>query len=221
MHVINLWGAPSSGKSTTAAGLFFLMKINKFKVELVTEYAKDLSWEFSHYQRVLGIDLKNKKEDLQDVEETLPALQREQTQIFAEQNHRLLRLHGEVDYAITDSPLPLAVFYMPKNYFKEFPSVVFEQFHKYENTNFFLHRKGEFENFGRIHTEKQSVFLSEKLREFLKTNQINFNEIDATPNTPNEIFERIFPKPLQMKIPNAEHVAGFEVVEKDTGNKSK
>ena len=90
MLVINLWGAPGSGKSTTAAGLFFLMKINKFKVELVTEYAKDLVWD--RRDSMFG----------------------NQLSIFSEQNWRLHRLrdHG-VDYVITDSPLFLPVFYKP------------------------------------------------------------------------------------------------------------
>ena len=68
MVVINLWGAPGSGKSTTAAGLFFLMKINKYKVELVTEYAKDLVW--NGHEAMFG----------------------NQISIFAEQNWRIHRL---------------------------------------------------------------------------------------------------------------------------------
>lgn len=45
MKVINLWGAPSSGKTTTLLGLGYLMKINKHKVEPAHEYAKDLVFE--------------------------------------------------------------------------------------------------------------------------------------------------------------------------------
>ena len=44
-YVINLVGGPGSGKSTTAAGLFFLMKIRGLRCELVTEYAKELSYD--------------------------------------------------------------------------------------------------------------------------------------------------------------------------------
>ncbi|TYO65512.1 hypothetical protein FXV83_16395 [Bradyrhizobium hipponense] len=43
--VINLIGGPGSGKSTTAAGLFFLMKLAGLKAELVVEYAKELSYD--------------------------------------------------------------------------------------------------------------------------------------------------------------------------------
>ena len=45
MIVINLWGAPSSGKSTGASYLFSELKLKGYNVELVTEFAKDLTWE--------------------------------------------------------------------------------------------------------------------------------------------------------------------------------
>ena len=47
MRVINLFGGPGAGKSTTAAGLFFFMKSDSSfdkSVELVTEFAKDLTY---------------------------------------------------------------------------------------------------------------------------------------------------------------------------------
>jgi ABC-type oligopeptide transport system ATPase subunit len=118
MLIINLWGAPGSGKSTTASGLFFLMKINKKKVELVTEFAKELVWE--------------KRENMFG----------DQVSIFSEQNRRLCRLEDHnIDFAITDSPLPLPVFYQPQNYLPSFEQMVFEQFHRYNNLNYFLKRK--------------------------------------------------------------------------------
>ena len=167
MQVINLWGSPSSGKSTTAAGLFFLMKINKMKVELVTEYAKDLIWD--NNKDVFG----------------------EQTKIFAEQNHRLERLKGKVDYAITDSPLPLTVFYEPDNYSTNFEKLVMEKFSSYNNINFFLNRISDFENFGRIHSENQSKAMSEKLKKFIKERDLDFIEMDATPNTPSNLLNDV------------------------------
>jgi ATP:corrinoid adenosyltransferase len=48
MKVINLWAGPGAGKSTTASGLFYLMKTADMQVELVTEYAKDMTWEGRH-----------------------------------------------------------------------------------------------------------------------------------------------------------------------------
>ena len=79
MKVINLFGEPSVGKSTTAAGLFFAMKTLGYKVELVNEYAKMCVWE----DRISTLD--------------------DQLYITAKQNHQLERLRSKVDYAITAS----------------------------------------------------------------------------------------------------------------------
>ena len=86
MKVINLFGGPGSGKSTTAAALFSNLKRLDFKCELVTEYAKDVEYE----------GRSNIFED--------------QLYITAKQNRRLKRLqdyHISLDYAITDCSLLL------------------------------------------------------------------------------------------------------------------
>ena len=41
----NIYGGPGSGKSTSAAGVFSLLKTHGVNAELVTEFAKDLVWE--------------------------------------------------------------------------------------------------------------------------------------------------------------------------------
>ena len=40
--VVNLLGAPGSGKSTIAASIFSKLKFQNLNVELVSEYAKEL-----------------------------------------------------------------------------------------------------------------------------------------------------------------------------------
>lgn len=47
-----MFGSPGSGKSTTAAGLFYKLKTSDYNVELVTEVAKDLVWlnDFNVYK---------------------------------------------------------------------------------------------------------------------------------------------------------------------------
>lgn len=168
MIVINLWGAPGSGKSTTAAGLFFLMKINKYKVELVTEYAKDLVWE---------------RHD---------TMFENQLSIFSEQNRRLHRLvdHG-VDFAITDSPLLLPSFYKPESYYQGFDALVAETFHSYNNLNYFLERVESFEKIGRRHNEQESLAISEDLQQFMAQHAVDFLTMEANPMTPQKIFDHL------------------------------
>lgn len=43
--VINLFGGPSAGKSTLAAGVFYNLKCMGINCELITEYPKDKVWE--------------------------------------------------------------------------------------------------------------------------------------------------------------------------------
>jgi hypothetical protein len=180
MLIINLWGAPGSGKSTTAAGLFFLMKINKWKVELVTEFAKELVWDQRH--SFFG----------------------DQVGIFAEQNHRLLRLADHnIECAITDSPLPLPAFYKDPGYLAMFDGLVFEQFHRYNNLNYLLRRKHSFEAIGRRHDEQQAEQIEKRLEEFMVHNAIDYIPFDANPLTPQTIFDDVMarmPRTIPMPL---------------------
>ena len=119
MRVINLFGSPGAGKSTTAAGLFFLMKSdNKFvdSVELVTEFAKDLVYA----ERFKELEGDN------------------QLYITAKQYSRLHRLKNQVDYAITDSPIIQSLMYTPENYFSSFGPFLRELFDSFDNRTRFL-----------------------------------------------------------------------------------
>ena len=74
--VINLYGGPSSGKSTQASGLFYKMKQQGYNVELVNEFAKECVWE-----------------------DNVPML-KDQLWVLAHQHRKLVRLRDKVDYII-------------------------------------------------------------------------------------------------------------------------
>lgn len=84
--ILNLWAGPGSGKSTTAALVFGILKSRGYNVELVREYAKELVWEHGE----ITID---------------------QDCILSEQQLRQEILYGKVDLIITDSPLRMSVIY--------------------------------------------------------------------------------------------------------------
>lgn len=133
LKVVNLWAGPGAGKSTTAAGLFNLMKQLGHKVEYVPEYAKDLT-----YERNYG-NLTN------------------QFLLAAVQDQRLRRLEGHVDWAITDSPLPLGIAYCTKEYEDWVPEAIEAAYDRYDNFDFLVRRTKEYQRYGRTQTESEAL----------------------------------------------------------------
>jgi hypothetical protein len=135
MKIINIFGGPGCGKSTTAAGLFFEMKKMGLNVELVTEYAKDAVWE--------------RRYDLLD----------DQIYIFAKQHRRISRLIGHgIDWVITDSPIPLGLVYLRDGALSQaFPDLVMEVFGSYANYNFLLQRQWKYNPVGRNQKDEEEA----------------------------------------------------------------
>lgn len=156
MKVINLFGGPGAGKSTTAAGLFFRMKNFGLNVELVTEYAKDLTWE--DRQKLLGDD---------------------QLYVFAKQQRRLNRLKGKVDYVVTDSPLLLGLAYCKTTDPNHLPNLIKEVFDQYDNYNFFINRGNKpYQPIGRNQTSQEAQLLDKHILSTLDQEGVEFVEVD-------------------------------------------
>ena len=131
--VINLSGAPGSGKSTGAAYVFTKLKQLGINCELVGEVAKDATWE--HNTMALSC----------------------QEYLFGKQSYRLARCRDKVDVIITDSPLPLGLIYNKNPALdSNFTNVVMNIFNTYENINFFLTRTKPYNPRGRNQTEEES-----------------------------------------------------------------
>lgn len=85
--VINFYGGPGAGKSTTAADTYAKLKLAGVNCELVREYVKDWAWDS---RRVGPYD---------------------QLYLFGKQVRRESMLFGKVDVIVTDSPVVLGAFY--------------------------------------------------------------------------------------------------------------
>ena len=115
--VVNLFGAPGAGKSTGAAIVFAELKKAGVNAELVTDFAKDKTWE--HNMMALGC----------------------QEYVFGKQSYRLRRCRDDVEVIVTDSPLPLGLIYNNNPALDHnFTNVVMNVFNTYDNHNYYINR---------------------------------------------------------------------------------
>src|SRR6266850_242904 len=114
--IICLWGGPGTGKSTTAAGVFNLLKKAGYNAEMNREYIKDWVWEG------------RKISDGDQVYITAKQLKKERTYI-----------QKQLDFIVTDSPVALCTFYgdIYDKYEKEFGAckVIVKQHHQFCKDN--------------------------------------------------------------------------------------
>jgi len=165
LKIINLFGSPGSGKSTTAAGLFHKLKTLEYNVELVTEVAKGLVWS----KRFKCLE--------------------NQAKVTIDQYERMRRLYGEVDYLITDSPLLLGIYYQPKDYFEFFEPFIFELFDSFENTNLFIKRSKKYNPRGRTQTSEESDAISLEIENMLIKRNYKYERLNGDVKVVDNIIE--------------------------------
>ena len=171
VHTINLFAGPGAGKSTTAAGLFSLMKLEGLNVELVTEFAKEIVYEQCNTK------LHN------------------QLYVFAKQQHKLWRImnyynnKGEDVFIITDSPMLLALIYSD-NVTPEFEAIVLKEFKRFNPINILLKRVKKFNPLGRLQTEEEAKSIDARIEAlFTKYYLPYYDDIPGDRNAPKEIFK--------------------------------
>ena len=160
--VINLLGSPSCGKSTTAAGLFYKMKLAKKNVELVNEWVKKWAWE-------------GKKINEYD-----------QVYISAKQIKSESLLYGKVDYIISDSPIILGAIY--EDYYTGLSNINnWIQYHLLTASNnnivhkyYYLNRTKEYNPNGRWQTEEEANKIDLAIKKYLDTNSIDYDIINIS-----------------------------------------
>ena len=149
MLVVNLFGAPGSGKSTGAAYVFSKLKMLGVNAELVTEFAKDKVWEGSE------------------------AVFKNQAYIFGKQYFRISRLQDKVDVVITDSPILLSSFYANDPVLgEEFDTLITKVFNSYDSLNVFIDRVKPYNPAGRFQNEQESDKLKKEMVDFLLQHNI-------------------------------------------------
>ena len=154
-------GGSGIGKSTTAAGLYYHMKLNHMNVELVREYVKILAWQGAK----IG--------------------QFDQVNIFGEQCKLEHTLYGKVDYIVTDSPILLAPIY---EHFYHGDSMMEEAAIKFlrkaeengvKQINVVLERNKPYDQRGRYQTEEEAQHVDVMTKNFLFKYNMPYHIIDG------------------------------------------
>lgn len=170
LKVINLWGAPGSGKSTIAAGLFHHMKVHGYSVELINEYAKQMTYERRH-----------------------PDHFKNQLYITAKQHNKQMHLlHHDIDVCITDSPLPLGLLYVPENYFPSYEPLVWETYDSYDNYNVILNPTHQYQAVGRNQTEVEAKIIQQQMIQLLEARGIICNRYNTHFYSHLDIFADVY-----------------------------
>ena len=166
--VVNLFGGPGIGKTTTANRLVGQLKMNDIDAVYISEYIKELIYK-ANSDRVSSAD----KEVARKL---LDGSLYSQSCVFARQKE-LLDIHvDQVPVIVTDSPLPLNVIYLKDNS-EAYNKDVLRCFNdEYLNINIVLQRDPNalFQSEGRIHNKTESVVKDMEIVKFLRINRINF-----------------------------------------------
>ena len=174
LTVVNFFGGPGCGKSTTAAFLFGNMKVNDFKVELIHEVSKDFVWE--DWGHIFG----------------------EQDWIFAHQHRLTRRLIGhDIDYAVVDSSILLSLFYMPDDFPQSFRPFVRDVFDSYNNINIFIDRNPDlpYVQAGRNEDERQAIEIDNRIRQYFKDTNTFAYHVQAGKNAAADCLDIVHRHP--------------------------
>ena len=173
-RIVCFWGGPGTGKSTTSAAVFALLKKRQFDCEMNREYIKDWVWEKR------GIK---------------PG---DQTYIFAKQSRRERQyIENNLDYIISDSPMALCIMYgrLYDKYEQKFNTCTlmlaqhheFCKDHGYKTEHIFLQRKKKYNANGRFQTEEEAKDIDNKCLSLLKELNITYKVFECDDNVENLI----------------------------------
>lgn len=165
--VINCFGGPGTGKTTTALGLTNMLKKQGISCEYVSEYAKDLTWEDNQWGLVC------------------------QPAIAGEQIGRLHKVDGKVDFIITDSPLIINLLHDGFGVTENYKKWLVEVFEMFDNINILLtvdRESREYETAGRIESKERAIEMDKENNDLLLRWDVPFATFNVNENTEKNIM---------------------------------
>jgi 2-phosphoglycerate kinase len=169
---ICIWGAPGTGKSTIASGVFHEMKKQDYDVEMVLEYAKKLVFSKDYFRL------------------------KDQLYILAKQSHPWFRLDGQVDFTVNDSPFLMGLVYTQETKYlplEDFKTLCVNMYKRYDTLNIFLVRNHEnrYTENGRLQTLEESMEIEKSIGELLIQYNIPNIKVFSDDSSVNEILKII------------------------------
>jgi deoxyadenosine/deoxycytidine kinase len=154
--VVNIFGGPGSGKSTTATGVFYELKSRHIECEFANEVAKEFVWEHREFTF------------------------NDQIYLFAKQYHRIFCLLGQVDIIVTDCPILLTPVYDTERR-ESLTSLVLNEHNKMWSYNILLNRVKQYNPHGRLkgHDEKKVINLDSEIKSVLDMHSIPYDIYDG------------------------------------------
>jgi hypothetical protein len=143
------------------------MKCQGYKVELVTEFAKELVYERQY--------------------ETL----NNQFAVSRTQAHRQHRLNGKVDVMITDSPLLLGLHYAGPSCTTELRDFIWNEWRRYDNENYFIGRVKPYQPYGRRQSEDSARHVDTQLLDMCGRHRVPLNHFDGNDSAPAFILSHL------------------------------
>lgn len=174
--IINFYAGPSTGKSTSAAYLYYLLKSQDKNAELVREYVKSFAWEgrkIGTYDQLYFLGKQSRYESL---------------------------LYGKVDYIITDSPVLLGGYYAQKycpeaiaSGIKAASIAFYEQAANdgHKHIHIFLKRTKKYNTAGRYQTAEEAIEIDAGVKSYLQNLKIDFIESDTDEASLKSLLNKI------------------------------
>ena len=162
--IINLYGGPGTGKSTSAAQLYAFLKQQGENAELVREYVKDWAWEKRHISTY------------------------DQIYFLGKQSRRESMLYNKVDWIVTDSPVLMGTYYAqlfcPLWVSEGVRSLTLAFYHQaaedgHKHVHVFLKRSKPYVAAGRYQTEDEAKEVDLGVRRMLKDLRFPVIECDT------------------------------------------
>ncbi len=158
-RVVNLFGGPSTGKTTIALGLAFHLKKLRRECEYVSEVAKEFVWE--------------------DRTQTLTY----QYYLHAKQFRNIDRVLGKVEFIVVDSPPVMSLAYTSDAYPEEYTDYVHKMHSMGNNLNIFLNRVVPYSEVGRMQKEAEANVKAAKILDVLILGAIPYTRMDGDADT--------------------------------------